>query len=390
MSRTDDLRLDVETRSVVDLRKTNLYVYFDDPSTDLWCVAFAFGDDEPELWLPGQPCPSRIAEHIETGGVIHAYNAAFERQAWNKLLGPKYGWPVPMLRQYRCTLAAAYSMALPGKLEHAAIALGIQEQKDQAGSRLMMKMARPRSPRKNEPPGIYWHDKPEEIARLGVYCCQDIRAERGVSKRLLPLSDIELETWFLDQEINDRGIYIDKPLCDAANKIVSETVKRLDKEMRQVTDGEVRGVSNVTELIAFVRKRGIETNSIAKDELINLLIRDDLPADVYRALQIRQEGAKASTAKINAMLARRQTDGRARGTLQYHAAGTGRWGGRGIQPQNLVRPSFKPKEIEKIVEDVLTGNADLVELLHGPPMSVVADCIRSMIAAEPSQKGNCI
>lgn len=377
------LHLDVETKSAIDLRKTNAYIYFDDPSTDLWVLAYAFGDEEPELWWPGQPCPPRVANHVETGGTIHAWNASFERQAWEKLLGPKYGWPVPALRQYRCTMAAAYAQALPGKLEHAAIALGIQEQKDQAGSRLMMKMARPRAPRKNEPPGVYWHDRPEDLARLGDYVKQDVRAERGVGKRLLPLSDIEQEVWFLDAEINDRGIYIDKPLCDAANKIISVTMKRLDAEMRQITDGEVRGVSNVSELIAFVRKRGIETNSVAKDELVNLLVRDDLPSDVYRALQIRQEGAKASTAKINAMLARRQEDGRARGTLQYHAAGTGRWGGRGIQPQNLVRPSFKPKEIEKIIEDVLTGNADLVELLHGPPMSVVSDCIRSMIAAEP-------
>lgn len=380
---SEHLHLDVESRSAVDLRKTNAYIYFDDPSTDLWVLAYAFGDEEPELWWPGQQCPSRVAKHVENGGLIFCWNCSFERQAWNKLLGPKYGWPVPKLRQYRCTMSFAYAMALPGKLENAAIALGIQEQKDMTGSRLMMKMARPRSPRKNEPPGLYWHDKPEEIARLGEYVKQDVRAERGVGKRLLPLSDIEQEVWFTDQQINDRGIYIDKPLCDAANKIVSTTVKRLDAEMRQVTDGEVRGVSNVTELITFVRKNGIETNSIAKDELINLLVRDDLPPNVYRALQIRQEGAKASTAKINAMLARRQADGRLRGTLQYHAAGTGRWGGRGVQPQNLVRPSFKPKEIEEIVKDVLTGNADLVELLHGPPMSVVADCIRSMIAAEP-------
>lgn len=378
-----DLRIDVETRSVVDLRKTNVYIYFDDPSTDLWVLAYAFGDEEPELWWPGQLCPPRVAKHVKAGGIVTAWNAAFERQAWNKLLGPKYGWPVPMLRQYRCTMAAAYAMALPGKLEHAAAALGIQDQKDMTGSRLMMKMARPRSPRKNEPPGIYWHDKPEDIARLGEYVKQDVRAERGVGKRLLPLSDIEQELWFLDAEINERGVYVDKQLCDAANKIVSATMQRLDAEMRQVTDGEVRGVSNVTELIAFVRKRGVETNSIAKDELVNMLVRDDLPSDVYRALEIRQEGSKTSTAKINAMLTRRQADGRMRGNLQYHAAGTGRFGGRGAQLQNLPRPSIKDKQLGPIIEDVLTGNADLVELLHGPPMSVVSDCIRSMIAASP-------
>ena len=383
---TEHLHLDVESKSVVDLGRTGAHVYFDDPTTDLWCAAYAFGDEEPVDWFPGKPCPPRISDHVVNGGLVFAYNANFERLAWRQILGPKYGWPVPDLRQYRCVMAQAYAHALPGKLEHVAPALGLAEEKDAIGRRIMLKMMRPRSPRKDEDPSkIYWHDKPGDLEKLAVYCRQDVRTERAVHARLLPLSDIEQDVWFLDQEINDRGIYIDKDLCDAANKIVAETAHKLSLEMRQVTDGEVRGVSNVTELIAFARKRGVETESIAKDELINLLARDDLPDDLRRALEIRQEGSKTSTAKINAMLARRQADGRARGTLQYHAAGTGRWGGRGIQPQNLVRPSFKPHELEQIIEDVLTGNADLIDLLHGPPMSVVADCVRSMIAAEPDR-----
>lgn len=379
------LHFDIETKSVVDLTASGAYVYFDDPSTDLWCASYVFGsEDDPLDWFPGKPCPSRIADHVVNGGLIYAYNASFERLGWRQILGPRYGWPVPNLRQYRCVMAQAYVHALPGKLEHVAPALGLAEEKDAVGRRIMLKMMRPRSPRKDEDPSkIYWHDKPGDLEKLAAYCRQDVRTERAVHARLLPLSDTEQDVWFLDQEINDRGIYIDKDLCDAANKIVAETAHKLSLEMRQVTDGEVRGVSNVTELIAFARKRGVETESIAKDELINLLARDDLPDDLRRALEIRQEGSKTSTAKINAMLARRQADGRARGTLQYHAAGTGRWGGRGIQPQNLVRPSFKPHELEQIIEDVLTGNADLIDLLHGPPMSVVADCVRSMIAASP-------
>lgn len=375
--------IDFETRSVVDLTAAGAYVYFDDPTTDLWCAAYAFRDEEPADWFPGEPCPPRIADHVVNGGLIFAFNANFERLAWRQILGPRYGWPIPNLRQYRCVMAQAYANALPGKLEHVAPALGLTEEKDVVGSRVMKKMMRPRTPRKNEPPGIYWHDKPGDLEKLAAYCRQDVRTERAVHARLLPLSDIEQETWFLDQQINDRGVYIDESLCNAAQKIVAETEKRLSIEMRQITDGEVRGVSNVTELIAFVRKRGVDTNSIAKSELEILLVRDDLDKTVRRALEIRQEGSKTSTAKIKKMLLRRQADGRARGNIQYHGASTGRFSARGIQLHNLVRPSIKAKHLGPVIEDVLTGNADLVELLHGPPMSVVSDCIRSMIAAEP-------
>lgn len=380
---SDVCHIDFETRSVVDLTAAGAYVYFDDPTTDLWCAAYAFGDEEPADWFPGEPCPPRIADHVVNGGLIFAFNAAFERLAWRQILGPRYGWPVPNLRQYRCVMALAYAHALPGKLEHVAPALGLKEEKDMVGSRIMRKMMRPRSPRKNEPPGLYWHDKPGDLEKLSAYCRQDTRTERAVHARLLPLSDIEQETWFLDQQINDRGVYIDEKLCLAAQKIVSDTEKKLSTEMRRITDGEVRGVSNVTELIAFVRKYGVDTDSIAKDELADILIRDDLDPVVRRALEIRQEGSKTSTAKIKKMLLRRQADGYSRGNIQYHGAATGRFSARGIQMHNLVRPSDEDMDVDSIVNDVLMGDAELIELLHGSPMTVISDCVRSMLVAAP-------
>lgn len=378
------LHLDVESRSAVDLKKSNAYVYFDDLSTDLWCAAYSFGDEEPQLWFPGQPCPPRIAEHVTTGGLICCWNAAFERLAWRNLLSSKYGWPVPDLRQYRCAMAQAYALSLPGKLEHAAAALGIAAQKDMVGHRLMLRMSRPRAPRKSEPPDLYWHDDPADVARLADYCVQDVRTEVAAYNRMPPLSPAEQEVWFLDQEINDRGCYVDKALCDSANRVVAETTKRLSAEMYRVTDGAVRGVSNVADLTAFVRRHGVDATSLAKDQLVDLLVRDDLPLAVRRALEIRQEGSKTSTAKISAMLARRQSDGRMRGNLQYHGAGTGRWAARGAQLQNLPRPSIKGN-LNAVVADLLEADVEKIDVVHGPPLSVVSDCIRSMIAAKDGQ-----
>ena len=150
-----------------------------------------------------------------------------------------------------------------------------------------------------------------------------------------------------------------------------------------MTDYGVRGVSNVAELIGFVRKHGIDADSVAKDQVIDLLVRDDLPPAVRRALEIRQEGAKTSTAKINAMLARRQADGRCRGGLQYHGASTGRWAARGIQLQNLPRPTMAKAEIIRAIDDLMLGDAEAVDLIHGRPLTVVANSLRGMITAAP-------
>jgi DNA polymerase len=97
-------------------------------------------------------------------------------------------------------------------------------------------------------------------------------------------------------------------------------------------------------------------------------------------LELRKEAAKTSTAKIKKMLEMRAADGRMRGNLQYHGAGTGRWAARGAQLQNLPRPKIKdvPAAIDTIMS---TGNAELISILHGPPLSIVSDCIRGMIAA---------
>lgn len=339
-----ELSIDLETRSAVDLPKANAYIYFDDPSTDVWCAAYAFDDEEPELWLPGQPVPDRVGEHIVYGRNVRAWNAAFERLAIRQVLGPRYGWPVPKLEQYRCVMTQAYAMGLPGKLEQAAPALKLDVTKDDVGKRIMLQLSKPRKPRKGEDPsGLYWWDDPEKIARLYEYCRQDVRTEQAIGKRVLALKPSELECWFMDQRMNDLGTFIDDDLCRQAQKVVAATQARLDDEMRTVTDMAVRGVSNVGELTAFLRKHGVETDSVAKDELAELLVRDDLPPAVKRALEIRQEGAKTSVAKIAKLLGCRQSDGRMRGNLQYHGASTGRWCLTG-DSEVLTRAGWVPLE----------------------------------------------
>ena len=350
------LSIDFETRSVIDLDDANVYVLFDHPTTDVWCMAYAFDGEEVELWTPdSDEPPTRVFEHIAAGGLINAWNAAFERNCFNKLMGTRYGWPVPKLTQWRCTMAAAYAMSLPGSLGMAAPAIGLDIRKDDAGYRLMLQMSKPRRPRKDEPQKLYWWDDEAKRQRLGEYCKQDVRVERAVGSRLLPLSDAEQKVWFLDQVINDRGVYVDQELCEKSKVIVVEATRRLDAELAEITDFAVTAASNTGAIRKWLAASGLQTDSVAKDVLETLLARDDLTQEQRRVLEIRRDGGKSSTAKIDAMLARRQADGRMRGNLQYHGAGTGRWAARGAQLQNLMRPTESASAVSQIIDMILEG-----------------------------------
>ncbi|MPZ19524.1 MAG: XRE family transcriptional regulator [Luteitalea sp.] len=377
------LHIDDETHSAVDLRKTGVHVYAEDETTDVWGMSYAFGDDPVQDWEAEDLfCPPEIVDHVRSGGLVCAHNAAFERAVWKYIKTRRYGWPEVPVEQWRCTMAAAYAMALPGALGDLAAALGLDIQKDMKGRALMMRMAKPRG--RDAGGNLIWWDDEDRKQRLRLYRRQDVETERAIHKRLLPLRPSEQSLWHLDQEINDRGVHVDEALCQAALKIVGQTTDGLNAEVREVSGGEVGACSNVQEIAAFCAKRGIETETIRKDELAAILCKV-IPDDARRVLELRQEAGKASVTKIKALLAGRSRDGRARGMLQFHAASTGRWAGRRFQPQNLKRPEIVTNEAltEQAIQLVLGGHTDAVEWLFGPPLSVVGDLVRSTVRAAP-------
>jgi len=375
--------IDFETRSAADLKKTGAHAYAEHETTAVWCAAYAFGDGPVELWKMGEPCPLDIVEHVHNNGVFVAHNAAFERAIWAEVLHKRQSWPLPHIKQWRCTMAMAYAMALPGSLENAAAAMGLTDGKDMSGHRVMMQLARPR---KVDPVSgaITWWDLPEKLETLYAYCKQDVVTERALEKRLVPLSDYEQRMWWLDQVINDRGVHVDVALCEAATKVVKHVTEKLNAEMRDITDKDVNACTNTNQITTWLRERGVDTASIAKDKVIEILARNDLDPDVRRVLELRQEAAKASVAKINALMNGRSVDGRARGLLQYSAASTRRWGGRRFQPQNIKRPDLE--DVDEAIKAVMTGSADIVETIFGQPLSVVGDCLRGMVAAPHNKK----
>ena len=375
-----DCHIDFETRSTVDLRKTGVYVYAEDPTTDVWCAAYAIDDGPVKTWLPGQHCPSEIVTHIANGGAMWAHNAQFERLIWKHILKPKYGWPLPLLLQWNCTMARAYAMSLPGALDSAAAALGIGEAKDPVGYRIMLRMSKPRRFENNKP---VWWDDPVRIKQLVAYCIQDVVVERMLHARLMELRALEKDVWLLDQKINDRGVYVDRKLCNAAKPIIEETLRRLNHEIRIISKGLIPSCDAVAKIVEFCNARGVDTDSVARDNVTELLALPALPPDVRRVLELRAEAGKAAVKKIDALLIGCSKDGRARGLLAYHGASTGRWSARRFQPQNIKRP--KDKDQESLIPIVMTGSCNAVELLAGSPLEVVGDVLRGMIVAAPGR-----
>lgn len=373
---THELHIDVESRAVVDLKKTGLFPYWEHEHTDLWCVCYSVDDDEVKTWLPGQPVPPEIAAAVAEGWLVFGHNVGFERAAWVYKLGPKYGWPVPLKENLRCTAAMAAAMALPRDLGGAAGAMGLDENKDQAGRRLMLQMAKPRRIEGGLP---VWWDTPDRLERLIAYCEQDVRTERALTKKLRPLSEQELAIFHLDMEINWRGVRIDMPSVKRADRIVKLTLEKLDKELERRTRGRVDKASQAARLGEWLREQGLDIESVDKNA-VTAALETTLDENLHRVLEIRQEAAKSSTAKLEAMKLRTCADGRSRETLMYHGASTGRWSGKGIQLQNLPRPSLKARDIAAVFEALPTGDPAWLEV-WGNPLSVVADCLRGMIVA---------
>ena len=376
--------LDLETRATVDLKKAGVFTYAVHPDTYVWCAAYAVDDGPIKVWTPGDPCPEEIEAAVLFGWTFMAHNAQFEQTLWAGVLTPRYGWPEPDHKQWQCTMAMALAMSLPAALGDAAAAVGLDHDKDMKGRRLMLQMCKPRSIDKDGTP--VWWDDTARINRLVEYCVQDVVVERALAKRLLPLRKQEQELWWLDQEINRRGACLDMVTVRAAQAVVDTVVQRLDDQMRLATDGFVSACSNAGQLTAWLRTRGMDISSVAKTALPEYLVDADLPPDVRTALELRQEAAKSSTAKLRAMELVAGSDQRARGLFQYHAASTGRWGGRLIQTQNMPRGDLKPHEVQDAIQLIVAGDVDFLDMMYGHPMSVISSCLRGLIQAAPGHE----
>ena len=347
------LWLDTETRSQCDLKSQGAYNYAQDPSTQVLCMAYAFDDEEVEVWTPNQSFPKRVADHFKNGGQIRVHNASFDRLIFWYVLCPDFKVPEPTLEQFYCTAAQARSNCAPGSLEDAGRFAGAGMRKDHKGASLVRKCCLP--PFKHTP---------QDLLDLFAYCAQDVRAMRAVSLSMRQLSDDELADYHVNERINDRGVLIDLELCQAAIRYAEDERIDIEERVVELTHGEVTSVRSPKMRGWVLERLGPEARKLAKsfkggevkdsiDKTVraNLLAMenpDEIPPAVAEVIQCADDLWASSTAKFGrlASLADEQ-DRRVRGAFVFAGgAATGRASSYGAQVHNFPRKSAKvPAEV---------------------------------------------
>lgn len=328
-------------------------VYSEHPTTEVLSLAYDLKDGTgPHLWVPGLPAPTKLFDFIASGGLIEAWNSAFEYYIWRNVCHARMGWPELPLHQLRDAMAKSYAFSLPGQLGKAAQVLKVTDQKMSEGQRLLDKFSKPRSPTKHDDRQRLRPTDPDHQGDgqlLYDYNIGDIKAEAAVSARVPDLSPVETELWLLDQRINTRGVYIDRPALANCITIVNQAFSQYAAELQQITGGTVMAASEVAKIMGFVGAQGVVLPDLTADTIEATLKDWDYPDTpghntARRVLEIRALLGAASVKKLFSIDRRLSRDGRLRDLFAYHGADrTGRFAGRGPQPQNL--PSSGPKVV---------------------------------------------
>ena len=239
--------IDFETRSKVDLRKCGASVYARDESTVILCLAYQIGFEAVQLWTPDDQAPQDLLRSLHGGdNCVHAHNVFFERNIWHWICHKRYGWPDVRADQWRCSLAACSRLSLPRKLEHAGAAVGLEMRKDKAGHNVMLRLCKPK-PINQRKDGL-WDNDPAKFRILYDYCRQDVRAESELINSIEPLTPSELKVWQLDQQINLRGIPIDRAAVRQAINLADSVREKCCSELHELTDGKVETPTQVARM----------------------------------------------------------------------------------------------------------------------------------------------
>ena len=344
------LWLDYETRSQCDLRTRGSYNYAQDPSTKVICMAYAFDDEEVQLWTPEQPFPKRIAQHFFSEDQIRAHNAGFDRLITEFVLCHDFKAPTPLLTQWYCTAAQARANCAPGSLEDVGRFASSSMRKDHRGNQLIRLLCIPKAD------GTFNTD-PTLLAEMGNYALQDVRTMRAISQAMRQLSDDELLDYHVNERINDRGVLLDKPLCEAAVRYADEELQEIEQIVAEVTQGEITSVrspkmrewvlervGDEAKKLMEVYKDGDKKYSIDKSVRANLLIfaeenPDEIPPEVADVIQCADDLWASSVAKFKRLkdLADEE-DHRVRGAFVFAGgSATGRASSYGAQVHNFTR-----------------------------------------------------
>lgn len=415
-------QIDFETRSECSLRNSGSWKYSLDKSTEILCLAFRlpyWAKGRTGLWHPAFPNLNikeggsiadlgALLEWIDAEEPIEAHIAFFERGIWTNILTSKYGWPMIISSQWRCSAAKASAHALPRGLDDALAAMKLAIRKDDAGSKIMKKVAKPRKPRKAEReawaashgedshPTVYFEDR-ELLETLWAYCRQDILAEEALSEAVPDLSPDELSMYHMDQAVNQRGFQIDQEAVGTALTLIGRETTALNAELAKLTGGKVQKATQRAQMMAWFEGQGWPLPNTQKATIEIMLGQkpdmlgetqdiSKMPRLVKRSLQIVRALGRSSTAKYKTMKLWSCPDGRVRGGLLYHGASTGRWTGAGVQPHNFVKGDLTTDEkIETAWTALKSLDRKKIEAV-GEVMETLSHALRGAIVASPGKR----
>ena len=388
------LSIDIETYSDVPLQKSGVYRYCESPNFEI--LLFGYSADSGPVQVVdlacGEKIPADVLDALTDDTVTKwAFNASFERVCLSRYLRdlgisldpfhdkhPLSQEMAPFLNpeSWRCSMVWAATMGLPLSLEGVGAVLGLEKQKLTEGKELIKFFCQPCAPTKangqrtrNRP--FHAPDKWDAFKR---YNMRDVETEMGIQQRLakFPVPDQVWEEYHIDQEINDRGVRLDMELVHAAIDMDTRSRQELTTAMKRMTSLE--NPNSVQQMKQWLSDNGMETESLDKKAVAELL--KDAPAELREVLSLRQQLAKSSVRKYQAMENTVCADSRARGMFQFFgAARTGRFSGRNIQLQNL--PQNHLPDLAEARALVRAGDFDAVKLLYEDVPDTLSQLIRT-------------
>ena len=378
------LSIDLETYSDQPLAKTGVYRYVESPDFEILLFAYSVdGGPVQQIDLAcGEKIPSEVLSALEDETVTKwAFNANFERICLSRFLGyPTGDYLEP--DSWKCSMVWAAYMGLPLSLEGAGAVLGLEKQKLAEGQDLIKYFCQPCAPTKSNGQRTRNLPKhaPDKWLAFKKYNIRDVETEMSIQARLskYPVPDSVWEEYHLDQEINDRGVGLDMELVRQAIQMDGRSRSELTQTMKELTS--LDNPNSVQQMRQWLADNGVETDTLGKKAVAELLKTS--PPPLQKVLTLRQQLAKSSVKKYQAMETAVCADDRARGLIQFYGANrTGRFAGRLIQVQNLPQNHLPDlKQARTLVRD---GRFDAVELLYDSVPLVLSELIRTAFIPKP-------
>lgn len=381
------LSIDIETFSSAQLTKCGVYKYVEAPDFEI--LLFGYSADGGPVQVVdlacGESIPSEIVSALSDEAVTKwAFNANFERVCLSRFIGLAAREHLDP-GSWKCSMIWAATMGLPLSLEGVGAVLGLEKQKLTEGKDLIKYFCQPCAPTKanGQRTRNYPCHSPDKWSAFKQYNSRDVETEMSIQSKLakFPVPDSVWEEYHLDQEINDRGVALDKTLVEQAIAMDGRSRSELTAVTKEIT--ALDNPNSVVQMKGWLAENGMETDTLGKKAVAELI--KTAPQELRDVLLLRQQLAKSSVKKYQTMRTAVCSDGRARGMFQFYGANrTGRWAGRLIQMQNL--PQNHLEDLAEARALVRCGNFDALEMLYEDVPDTLSQLIRTAFVPRTGTK----